>query len=175
MNRIKNILTDALLYWLQIVICVWPAFFVGHNFVGLIVRMLANDQGRFWSRIFSVFACVFILCAFLFVFAYRRGYKKVEFHGISLLISLILAVALQLVYARIFHFAEYTTAGAYYLAHLLYAGGQQELTFAYNDVPANMYIIAMFVTDVFYIITGILGEYLGKRKRQQERADLNLN
>ncbi|MBQ7982955.1 MAG: hypothetical protein IJ302_05255 [Clostridia bacterium] len=175
MNRLIKILRDALLYWLQIIIFIWPSFFVGNGFVGLIVRLLLNHQDRLWVRISETLACVFVLCALLFVFAYKRGYKKAEFHGISLLISLILAVGLQLIYATLFRYAEYTTAGAYYFAHLLYAGSHQEMSIAYYDVPAYLYIIAMLVIDPFYITAVISGEYLGKKKRLKERAALNLD
>lgn len=174
MKRMKNILVDTLVYWIQIIIYIWPSFFIGNGLIGLIVRMLVNNQDNFWARIVETLACILVLSALLFFFAYRRGYKKGEFHYLSLLISLILAAGIQLIYARIFHFAVYTTAGAYYFAHLLYAGSHQELTFAYYDVPAYMYIITMFIADSFYISTVILGEYLGKKKRLKERAALKI-
>ena len=68
-----------------------------------------------------------------------------ESHYINLLVSLILATRIQLIYASIFRYAVYTTAGAYYFAHMLYAGSHQELTFTYYDVPAHMYIIAILI------------------------------
>ena len=83
-----------------------------------------------------------------------------------------LAAGMQLIYAKIFRYAEYTTAGAYYLAHMIYAGSNQEVTLAYYDVPAYTYIIAMLIANFFYIATSILGEYLGKRNRLKERAHL---
>ena len=166
---------DSLIYWLQIIVCIWPSFFIGNGLVGLIVRILVNNQDNFSSRLFETITCIIVLCAFLFVFAYRRGYKKGEVHYTSLLISLILVAGMQLIYAKIFRYAVYTTAGAYYLAHMLHAGSHQELTFAYYDVPAYMYIITMLIADCFYISTVILGEYLGKRKRLKERAALVAN
>ncbi len=82
---------------------------------------------------------------------------------------------MQLIYARIFHYAVYTTAGAYYFAHMLHAGRHQELTFAYYDVPARVYIIAMCIVYCFYIVAVIVGETLGKQKRVKERADIRIN
>ena len=175
MRVVKNILKDALLYWLQIIIYVWPAFFIGHNFFGLMTTLIVNSPSNLWSRLISAITGVMILCILLFVCAYRRGYKKAEFHGTSLLISLILAVGLQLIYAMLFRYAEYTTAGAYYFAKLFYAGNNQEMSVASYDVPAYLYIIAMFAVDPFYIIAAISGEYLGKKKRLKERAALNLH
>ena len=175
MKRIKNTLMDTLIYWLQIIVYIWPSFFIGNGLVGLLVRMLVNNQDNFLARLFETITCIIVLCACLFVFAHRRGYKKEEVHYVSLSISLILAAGMQLIYARIFRYAVYTTAGAYYFAHLLYAGSHQELTFAYYDVPAYMYITAMLIADCFYISTVILGEYLGKRKRLKERAALKAN
>ena len=107
--------------------------------------ILVNNQNYFFVRVFETIACIFVLCALLFFFAYKRGYKKVESHYINLLVSLILATRIQLIYASIFRYAVYTTAGAYYFAHMLYAGSHQELTFTYYDVPAHMYIIAMLI------------------------------
>ena len=91
------------------------------------------------------------------------------------MISLILAVGLQLIYAMRFRYAEYTTAGAYYIAKLLYAGNNQEMRVASYDVPAYLYIFSMLAVDPFYVLAAISGEYLGKKKRLQERAALNLN
>lgn len=175
MKRIKTILMNTLIYWLQIIVYIWPSFFIGNGLVGLIVRILVNNQDNFLARLFETITCIIVLCAFLFVFAHRRGYKKGEVQYINLLISLILAAGMQLIYARIFRYAVYTTAGAYYFAHMLYAGSHQELTFAYYDVPAYMYIITMLIADCFYISTVILGEYLGKRKRLKERSALKAN
>ncbi len=107
--------------------------------------------------------------------AYKRGYKKGEAHPLRLLISLLLAGGMQLIYARIFRYAVYTTAGAYYFAHMLHAGSHQELTFAYYDVPAYMYIIAMCIVYSFYVIAVIVGETLGKKKRLTDRAVLHMN
>lgn len=141
--------------------------------------ILVNNQNYFFVRVFETIACIFVLCALLFFFAYffayKRGYKKVESHYINLLVSLILAAGMQLIYASIFRYAVYTTAGAYYFAHMLYAGSHQELTFAYYDVPAHMYIIAMLIVYCFYIIAVIVGENLGKKKRLKERAIFNMN
>ena len=175
MKRIKNTLMDTLIYWLQIIVYIWPSFFIGNGLVGLIVRILVNNQNNFLVRISETLTCILALCALLFIFAYRRGHKKAEFHYINLLSSLLLATGMQLIYARIFRYAVYTTAGAYYLAHMIYAGSHQELTFAYYEVPSYMYIIAMSIADSFYIVTAILGEYLGKRKRLKERSNLTIN
>ena len=175
MSRAKNILKDALLYWLNIIAYLWPSFFVGNGLVGLTVSILVDNQSEFLVRISEIIACILVQCALLFVFAYKRGYKKAEFRIVSLLISLMLAAGMQLIYAKIFRYAEYTTAGAYYLAHMIYAGSNQEVTLAYYDVPAYTYIIAMHIADFFYIVSAVLGEYLGKRKRLKERADLNTN
>ena len=175
MKRIKTILMNTLIYWLQIIVYIWPSFFIGNGLVGLIVRILVNNQDNFLARLFETITCIIVLCAFLFVFAHRRGYKKGDVHYISLLISLILAAGMQLIYARIFRYAVYTTAGAYYFAHMLYAGSHQEFSFAYYDLPAYMYIITMLIADCFYISTVILGEYLGKRKRLKERSALKAN
>ena len=87
-----------------------------------------------------------------------------ESNYINLLVSLILAAGMQLIYASIFRYAVYTTAGAYYFAHMLYAGSHQELTFTYYDVPAHMYIIAMLIVYCFYIIAVIVGENLEKKE-----------
>ena len=175
MTKIKNIFMDSLLYFFQIVVYIWPTFLTGSLLVGLIVSMLVNNQNNFLVRLSETIACVLILSAFLFVFAYRRGHKKTEFHFKSLLISLILAFGMQLLYAIIFRFAEYTNSGAYYLAHMLYAGSQQSMTFDYDEVPAYVYFMTMCITYVFYMVAVISGEYLGQKKRLQERAVLNLD
>ena len=169
----KTILVDTLLYWVQIVIYIWPSFLIGNGLVGLLVKILVNNSNNFLARLSETITCILVLCVLLFFFAYKRGYKKAEFHCKSLLVSLILATGMQLIYAIIFRFAVYTTAGAYYLAHLLYAGGQQGVTFAYDEVPGYMYIMTMCIADIFYITAVILGEYLGERKRIKERAVLN--
>ncbi len=174
MGKRKKILMDALLYWVQIVVYIWPSFFIGNGFVGLIVSMLVENQNQFLVRIFETITCVVVLCAFLFFFAYQRGYKKAETHPICLLISLVLAAGMQLVYASIFRYAVYTTAGAYYLAHMLHAGSQQELKFAYYDVPTPMYILSMCIVFCFYSLAVLVGETFGKKKRLKERAVLHL-
>ena len=166
---------DALLYGFQIIVYLWPAFFMGNGLVGLAVRLLVNNSNAFFARLSETVTCILVVCAFLFVFAYRRGHKKAEFHYKRLLISLALAAGMQLIYAAVFRFAVYTTAGAYYLAHLLYADGQQGVNVAYDEVPAYLYITTMCIADVFYIAAVISGEYLGKKKRLQERAVLNLH
>lgn len=175
MNRMKKILMDALLYWLQIIVYIWPAFLIGNGLIGMIVSILVDNHNNFLVRIFETIACILVLCAFLLVFAYRRGYKKAESHFINLVISLILAAGLQLIYASIFRYAVYTTAGAYYFAHMLYAGSHQEMTYAYYEVPAYMYIITMCIADCFYILSVIMGVNLGKKKRLKERAGLNMD
>ncbi len=175
MNQIKKILVDTLLYWIQIVVYIWPSFFIGNGVVGLIVRVLVNNSNNFLARMADTLASVFVLCALLFFSAYRKGYKAGKTQHIGLLISLILAGGMQLIYARIFRYAVYTTAGAYYFAHMLYAGSHQELTFADYDVPAYAYIIAMCIVCCFYIVAVIVGETLGKKKRLKERADIRMN
>ncbi len=166
MRIILNILKDALVYWLQIAIYIWPAFLLGNGFFGLIVYFILNSS---CAQITEIASSILILCVLLFVFAYKKAYKKEEFHGISLLISMILAAGLQLLYARLFRFAVYTGAGAYYLAHYLY---DPTRSVAYYEVPASLYIASMLAVYPLYIISVILGEYLGKKKRVQERAYL---
>ncbi len=173
--KIKKILLDMLLYWLQIAVYIWPSFLIGNGIVGMIVRLLVNNANNFAARISETLACIVVLCGLLFLFAYKRGYKRGEAHPIGLLISLLLAGGMQLAYASIFRYAEYTTAGAYYLAQMLHAGDHQELTFAYYDVPEQTYIIAMCIVFCFYIIAVIGGEMLGQKKRQQERVVLRKN
>ncbi len=175
MNRIKKILVDTLLYWIQIVVYIWPSFFIGNGVVGLIVRVLVNNSNIFLARMADTFASVLVLCALLFFSAYRRGYKAGETQHIRLFISLVLAGGMQLIYAGIFRYAVYTTAGAYYFAHMLHAGRHQELTFDYYDVPAHVYIIAMCVVYCFYIIAVMVGETLGQKKRVKDRAVLRMN
>ncbi len=173
MNKIKMVLLDTLLYWIQIVVFIWPAFLIGNGVVGLMVRLLVNNSNHILIKISETIASVFVLCALLFFVAYKRGHKTGESHPVGLLISLLLAVGMQLIYASIFHYAVYTTAGAYYFAHMLHAGSHQELTFAYYDVPAYLYIIAMCLVSCFYIVAVIVGETLGKKKRLKERAVLH--
>ncbi len=173
MKKIKTILMDTFLYWLQIIVFIWPSFLIGNGVVGLIVRVITNNSNLFLARIFETLACIFVLCGLLFIIAYKKGYKRGGTHAVSLFISLILAGGMQLVYARIFHYAVYTTAGAYYFAHMLHAGSHQELSFAYYDVPAYVYIMAMGIVYCFYIIAVIAGEHIGEKKRIQERAVLH--
>lgn len=175
MKKMKTTLMDALLYWFQIVVYIWPSFLIGNGLVGLIVRMLVNNSNHFLSRLSETVTCVLVLCVCLFISAYRRGHKKGEFHYKSLLISLVLATGMQLIYATVFRFAVYTTAGAYYLAHLIYAGSDGSVTFAYDEVPAYLYILTMCIAAVFYITAVISGEYLGNKKRLKERAVLHLD
>ena len=170
MQKIKPIFMDALLYFFQIVVYIWPSFLIGNNLVGVTVRIFLNNSNEFLTKLSETITCVLVLCAFLFVFAYRRGHKKAEFHYKSLLISLLLAFGLQLIYATIFRFALYTTAGAYFFGLMLYPG-----TVAYDDVPAYVYIMTMCIVDVFYIAAVLWGEYLGKKKRLAERSVLNLD
>ena len=160
MQRIKPILMDALLYFFQIVVYTWPSIIMGNLVIGLIVRILLNNSNGFLTRLTETITCVLVLCAFLFVFAYRRGHKKAEFHYKSLLISLILAFGMQLIYAIIFRFNVYTTAGAYFFSYMLCPG-----TIASYDIPAYVYIMTMCIVYVFYMVAVISGEYLGKKKR----------
>ena len=117
MHRIINIFKDALLYFLQISIYSWPSLLAGNLLFGPIVYFIVNG---FWGRIVEIVSSIMILCVLLFVFAYKRGYKKVEFYGVSLAVSLILAAGLQLLYAWLFRYTVYTGAGAHYLALYLY-------------------------------------------------------
>ena len=166
MSGVKRIIKDALLYFLQIFIYAWPSFFAGNLIFGAIVYFIL---GGFYARIVEMVSSILILCVLLFIFAYKRAYKKIEFHGISLLISLILTAGLQLVYAILFRYNAYTGAGAYYLAHFLYS---QEWKAPDYDVPAYLYIIAIIIVFPLYIISVMSGEYLGKKKRLQDRDDL---
>lgn len=161
-----NILKDAFLYWLQIAIFIWPAFLAGNLIFGAIVYFIL---GGFFARIVEIASSILILCVLLFVFAYKRAYKRIEFHGIRLLISMLLAAGLQLLYARLLRFAVYTGAGAYYLAHYLY---DPIRSVAYYEVPASLYIASMLAVYPLYILSVMLGEYLGKKKRLQERDAL---
>ncbi len=173
--KMKQILTDTLFYWLQIIICIWPSFLIGEGIVGMAVSILVKNANIFLVRISETLASVLVLCALLLILAYRRGHKKGETHRVGLLISLTLAIGMQLIYASLLRYAVYTTAGAYYFAHMLHAGAHQELTFAYFDVPAHLYILAMCAVACLYIIAVIVGETLGKRKRLRERAALRLH
>ena len=161
---------DALLYFFQIVVYIWPSFLTGNILVGLIVRILLNNSNGFLATLSDAITSVLVLCAFLFFFAYRRGHKKAEFHYKSLLISLILAFGMQLIYAIIFRFNVYTTAGAYFFAYMLCPG-----TIDSYNIPAYVYIMTMCIVYVFYMVAVISGEYLGKKKRLLERAVLNLD
>ena len=168
MRVVKSILKDALLYFLQIFIYAWPAFLSGNLVFGAIVYFIL---GGFYARIVEIVSSILILCVLLFIFAYKRAYKKVEFHGISLLISLLLAAGLQMIYAMLFRFAVYTGAGAYYLAHYIYDPIRSA---DYYEVPAYLYNISIIAVFPLYIISVMSGEYLGKKKHMQERAALNL-
>ena len=170
MQRLKPILMDALLYFFQIVVYIWPAIIIANLIVGLIVRILLNNSNGFLATLSDTVTSVFVLCAFLFFFAYRRGHKKAKFHYKSLLISLILALGLQFIYAIIFRFNVYTNGGAYFFAQLLYPG-----TISSYDIPTYVYSITMCIVYVFYIAAVISGEYLGQKKRLKERAVLNLD
>ena len=161
-----NILKDAFLYWLQIAIFIWPAFLLGNGFFALIVYFIFNSS---CAQITEIASSILILCVLLFVFAYKRAYKKIEFHGSRILISMLLAAGLQLLYARLFRFAVYTGAGAYYLAHYLY---DPTRSVAYYEVPASLYIASILAVYPLYILSVMLGEYLGKQKRLQERDEL---
>ncbi len=172
MKQIKQVFVDTLIYWLQIVVFIWPSFFIGNGVVGLIVRVLVNNSQPLLVRICETLASILVLCALLFFVAYKKGYKNGKAHPVGSSISFLLAAGMQVVYARILHYAVYTTAGAYYFAHMLHAGRHQELTFAYDDVPARLYILAMCVADGFYIIAVLVGEMLGKKKRLRDRAEL---
>ena len=66
MNRMKNILKDALLYWLNMIVYIWPSFLVGNGLVGLTVSILVDNRNEFLVRISEIFACIVVLCAFLF-------------------------------------------------------------------------------------------------------------
>ena len=168
MRSVIKIIKDAFLYWLQIAIYSWPSFLAGNLVFGAVVYFIF---GGFYARIVEIASSILILCVLLFVFAYKRGYQKVEFHGIRLLISLIITAGLQLVYAILFRYNAYTGAGAYYLAHFLF---NQERKAPNYDVPAYLYIIAIIIVFPLYIISVIAGEYLGKKKHLKERAALNL-
>lgn len=61
------------------------------------------------------------------------------------------------------------------MAHMVYAGRNQEMSFAYYEVPAYVYMTTMCIVDVFYTASVLAGEYLGKKKRLQERSVLNLD
>ncbi len=166
MKTIGNILKDAFLYWLQIAIFIWPSFLLGNGFFALLVYFIFNGSG---ARITEIASSLLILCVLLFVFAYKRAYKKEEFHGIRLLISMILASGLQLIYARLLRFAVYTGAGGHYLALYLY---DPTRSVAYYEVPASLYIASMLAVYPLYIISAISGAYLGKKKRLKDREDL---
>ena len=166
MKTILNILKDAFLYWLQIAIFIWPSFLLGNGFFALIVYFIFNSS---CAQITEIASSILILCVLLFIFAYKRAYKRIEFHGIRLLISMLLAAGLQLLYARLLRFAVYTGAGAYYLAHYLY---DPTRSVAYYEVPASLYIASMLAVYPLYILSVMLGEYLGKKKRLQDRDDL---
>jgi len=169
MQRMKTIFKDALLYFFQIVVYIWPSIIMGNLVIGLIVRILLNNSNGFLTRLTETITCVLVLCAFLFVFAYRRGHKKAEFHYKNLLISLLLALGLQFVYAIILRFNVYTTAGAYFFSYMLCPHTNAD------DIPANVYIMTMCIVNVFYIAAVIAGEYFGKQKRLQQRSVLNLD
>ena len=170
MQRIKPIVKDAFLYFFQIYIYIWPSFLIGNNVVGLIVRIAMNNSNETFAKICETITCVVVLCAFLFIYAYRRGHKRAEFHYKNLLISLLLAFGLQFIYAIIFRFNVYTNAGAYFFATLLHPG-----EISSYDIPTYIYVTTMCIVDVFYVVAVISGEYLGKKKRLRERSVLNLD
>ncbi len=66
MSRLKKVLIDTLLYWIQIVVYIWPSFFIGNGVVGLIVHILVNNSNNLSVRISETLACIFVLCALLF-------------------------------------------------------------------------------------------------------------
>ena len=166
MKIIGNIFKDAFLYWLQIAIFIWPSFLLGNGFFALLVYFIFNSA---CAKITEIASSILILCVLLFVFAYKRAYKKEEFHGIRLLISMILAAGLQLIYAALLRFAVYTGAGGHYLALYLYDSTR---SVAYYEVPASLYIASMLAVYPLYIISVISGAYLGKKKRLKDRDDL---
>ena len=169
MQKIKPIVMDALLYFFQIVVWFWPSFIVGNLIVGMLVRVAMNNSNEFVAVIFETVTSVLVLCAGLFLFAYRRGHKRAEFHYKKLLLSMILAFGLQLIYAVVLRFNVYTIAGAYFLAYLFCPHTSAD------DIPAYVDIICMCIVYVFYIAAVLWGEYLGKKKRLAERSVLNLD
>lgn len=166
MKTLLTILKDTFLYWLQIAIFIWPSFLAGNLLFGAIVFFIL---GGFYAKITEIASSILILCALLFIFAYKRAYKNIEFHGIRILISMILAAGMQLIYAALLRFAVYTGGGGHYLALYLYDSTR---SVAYYEVPASLYIASMLAVYPLYIISVISGAYLGKKKRLKDRDDL---
>ena len=173
MNAVKNIFKNTTAYFFQILISIWPAFLIGNGLVGLLLSLILENQNRLIIRLCETVACVIIVCVCLFMMAYRKGYKNAQFNLLRSLLSLVFALGLHLLYANIFHFTEYTTGGAYYLAHIFYAGRNQSITFVYSDVPPYIYMLSICITDCFYIAASILGEKIGQEKRLDDRNALH--
>ncbi|MCH5351313.1 MAG: hypothetical protein J1F39_05055, partial [Clostridiales bacterium] len=94
---------------------------------------------------------------------YERKFKKWIFHEIA--ISMLIALAIQLLISVIVRYPEYLTGAGFYLGKIIYS--PNEVTLNTTVIPDFYYIIATLITYPFYFAAIVLGSRLGFKNVQK--------
>lgn len=123
-------------------------------------------------RLFYFVPCFLLVLGVLFVFSFRKEYKRENFMARDSIISSALACAILLILAFVITFVEYTAGPAIDLAKIIYAGADVNKPLLHYEVPDRYYVSCMIVLDVFYIFAYTLGGFYGQKKRARDRDNL---
>ena len=167
----KKVILDALMFFGGLIVACFGGYFLSNGVFGLVGSLVSDNNVSIMRWATFVPYTVIVLLALFFV-SFSKEYIRQHYFALETVISSIAACIFQMIAANIITFAIYTSGPALYFAHILYAGNNTTLHFADTDVPSRLYIICMLVLDLLYIISAVLGGYLGQKKRSQERLAL---
>ncbi|MBP3378155.1 MAG: hypothetical protein J6L96_05360 [Clostridia bacterium] len=168
--KLKKILLDSLILVVILVIAGLLCSFVCSWVFVLPVKALSTNE--LIARL-TYFVPYFIsMLAVLFVFSYKKEYKRENFVLWEAVASGVIACGIQLILPFVLTFVEYTVGPALPLGKIIFAGADINKPLLNYEVPGHIYALCMLLLDVFYIISTVLGSRAGQKKRQSERDKL---
>ena len=160
---IKEYLATGFRYFIYIFGCLW---------LTLLVSSITTLAGRFVitkdsleEAVVQMLVMTITMSIALFICTYRRGYTDRIFNLKMVLIPIVIALILQLLYAKIFSFSIYTSGPAFYAGRILQGGTEL-------GVSDGFVFPFVLLFDILYIVIAIAGEYIGVKKRSLESKKL---
>lgn len=154
--------------------CAYFASLFASLWLGVLVSIftaggLSYQKFAAWRYILVISLMTLAVGGGMFLFAWRKGYKRAEFQPQKTGVGFGIACILQLLYAVLFSFSLYTTGPALYAGMCIYSILYGIPSTGFPDVYTFM---TMWIFDLIYLGAVMLGEYLGAKARLKDRKAL---
>ena len=163
---IKEYLATGFRYFVYIFGCLWLTLLV--SLITTLAARFVVVKDSMEETVVQMIVMIITMNISLFICSYRKGYTDRNFNLKMVFIPIVIALILQLLYAKIFSFSLYTSGPAFYAGKIyqLLQGGTE------LGVYDGFIFPFMLLFDILYIVIAIAGEYIGVKKRSLESKKL---